>query len=105
MGLEWGVKPWLLFLWFMSRWNENVAWKELRRWAAAAGLGIYVAFSLYALVFVAPPFGVAVAASMGAPGVAGMACFLFRAATLLNIVAVVWAVLKVIGHRKGEWPD
>lgn len=96
---------WLNFFVGMSRWNENVAWKELRRWAAAAGLGIYVAFSLYVLVFVAQPFGRAVADSLGIPGVAGTACWLFRAATLLNVVAVVWAVLKVIGHRRGEWPD
>ena len=28
-----------------------------------------------------------------------------EAITLLNEMAVAWAVLKVIGHRRGEWPD
>ncbi|MBQ8189352.1 MAG: hypothetical protein IJZ44_06200 [Lachnospiraceae bacterium] len=89
----------------MGRWNENGAWKEFRRWLAAAGMGMYVAFSLYAIFFLAEPFGVAVIQSSGVGIAAIIVSWMFRIIVILNLVAVVWMVLRTIGRQEGEWPD
>ena len=90
---------------YMGRFNENVAWKEFFRWLAAAGLGAYVAFSLYAVFMFSEPFAVAVIQSSGFDMSEGVVAWLFRLTVLLNLVGVLWLCLRLISLQEGEWPD
>ena len=89
----------------MGRWNENVAWKEFKRWLAAAGLGVYVAFSLYTIFFLAEPFAVAVVQTSDVNITVQVVCWMFRVIVSLNLVAIVWGCLKIIDIKEGEWPN
>ena len=77
----------------MGRWNENLAWKEFKHWLAAAGLGIYVAFSLYMIQTSDTGFTVSLVA------------WIFRILVTLNMMAVIWGCLKIIRIQEGEWPN
>lgn len=89
----------------MGRWNENLAWKEFRRWLAAAGLGVYVAFSLYAVFFLAEPVASAVLDSSGNWIPHSVVAWIFRIGVILNLIAVIWGSLKITGIQEGEWPN
>ena len=89
----------------MGRFNENLVWKEFFRWLAAAGLGIYVAFSLYAVFILAEPFAVAVIQSAGLEVSVVFTAWLFRIAVVLNLMGVLWLCMRLISLQEGEWPD
>ena len=89
----------------MGRWNHFGAWREFGRWCAAAGMGVFVVFSIYSFFFWADPFAEAVVKSTTFLTSATLAKWLFRLSIILNTTAVVWAVLQVIDRQEGEWPD
>jgi len=89
----------------MSRWNENKAWKEFRQWLAAAGLGVYMAFSLYAIFFLAEPFAATVIETAPWLFSVSIISWIFRVGVFLNLLAVTWGVMKIIGIQDGEWPN
>ena len=88
----------------MGRFNENSAWKEFRRWLAAAFLGCYVTGTLYAVFLLAEPFATAVVQDTGWWALRGAVRWLFRIIALLNLVAVVWACMRIIERQEGDWP-
>ena len=83
----------------MGRWNENVAWREFRLWLAAAGLGVYVGFSLYTIFFLAEVQTSDVNITVQ------VVCWMFRVIVSLNLVAIIWGCLKIIDIKEGEWPN
>ena len=89
----------------MGRWNQNGAWRELGRWAAAAGMGLYIVLSLYSFFILAEPFANAVIQSLTYQPSFLIVFWLFRLGVLLNLAAVIWAVLRVIDRQEGEWPN
>ena len=89
----------------MGRWNQNGAWRELGRWAAAAGMGLYIVLSLYSFFILAEPFANAVIQSSTYHPPFLIVFWLFRLGILLNLAAVIWAVLRVIDRQEGEWPN
>lgn len=89
----------------MGRWNENLAWKEFKHWLAAAGLGIYVAFSLYMIFFLAEPFAMAVIQTSDTGFTVSLVAWIFRILVTLNMMAVIWGCLKIIRIQEGEWPN
>jgi hypothetical protein len=89
----------------MGRFNENPAWKEFFRWLAAAGLGMYVAFSLYAVFIFAEPFAMAVVQTSGFNISLGVVAWLFRLAVVLNLIGVLWLCLRLISLQEGDWPN
>lgn len=89
----------------MGRWNQNGAWREFGRWAAAAGMGVYVVVSLYSFFFLAEPFAIAVIDSSDWHPVMTTVKWIFRISILLNLFAVIWMVLRLIDKQEGEWPD
>lgn len=89
----------------MGRFNENPAWKEFFRWLATAGLGMYVAFSLYAVFIFAEPFAMAVLQTSGFNISLGVVAWLFRLAVVLNLIGVLWLCLRLISLQEGDWPN
>ena len=89
----------------MGRFNENPAWKEFFRWLAAAGLGMYVAFSLYAVFIFAEPFAMAVVQTSGFNISLGVVAWLFRLAVVLKLIGVLWLCLRLISLQEGDWPN
>lgn len=89
----------------MGRFNENPAWKEFFRWLAAAGLGMYVAFSLYAVFIFAEPFAMAVVQTSGFNISLRVVAWLFRFAVVLNLIGVLWLCLRLISLQEGDWPN
>ena len=71
----------------------------------AAGMGIYVAGSLFVIFFWAEPFAVGVVQSSGFDIHVAFVAWMFRIAVFLNLLAVLWGVLKIIGIQEGEWPN
>ena len=89
----------------MGRWNENLAWTEFRYWLAAAGMGGYMAFSLYMIFFLSEPFAMVIIQTSDSGFTVSLIAWIFRILITLNLIAVVWGCLKIIRIQEGEWPN
>lgn len=89
----------------MGRWNHNGAWREFGRWCAAAGMGLFIVFSIYAFFLLAGPFAEAVIKYNEGWVSHEMVAWIFRILIILNAIAIIWLFLRAIEKQDGEWPE